>query len=135
MGRPLAHGKLWDLVCDEHMDRLVVVVGADHLRAEGVNISRRLSWERTAKELIWQMASNRTLIPLAECGNVVVRFGIDGAVHYHGRSSAIEPSLYYDPQVAEDGFYDRCPGRMAGLTSAFLTPRRPGPPIRNSGAS
>jgi hypothetical protein len=120
MGRPLAHGKLWDLVCDEHMDRLVVVVGADHLRADGVNISRRLSWERTAKELIWQMASNRTLIPLAECGNVVVRFGIDGAVHYHGRSSAIEPSLYYDPQVAEDGFYDRCPGRMAGLTSAFV---------------
>ena len=58
MDRPVASGPLWEHLRHQHGDRLVVVISADSLRATGVNISRRLSWERTAKDFVWQMACN-----------------------------------------------------------------------------
>src|SRR5262249_33571481 len=101
MGRPLAHGELWNKLRSRHADRLVVVVSADDLRAEGVQISRRLSWERTAKDFVWQLASNPALIALANCRHLVVRFGIDGAIHHRQAEGQFESRLYYDPAVVE----------------------------------
>lgn len=120
MSRPLYQGKLWELVRKAHCDRIVVVVSANDLRADGVNISRRLSWERTAKDFVWQIACNSSMIDLANSANLVVRFGIDGAIHYTRRDGRVESRLYYDPPVAEDGFRDDCPGEMLGFTSAFV---------------
>ena len=119
--RPLATGELWNQL-QIHAQRLVVVVSADDLRAEphGLNISRRLSWERTAKDFVWQTACNAHLMTLAACANLIVRFGIDGAIHYVRRGGQVSAQLYYDPLRAEDGFYDECPGKMVGLTSAFV---------------
>ncbi len=120
LSRPLFQGKLWDTVRKAHAERLVVVVRADDLRAEGVNISRRLSWERTATDFVWQMACNSRLISLAGVRHLVVTFGLDGAMHCTRRDGRIESRLYYDPAVVEDGFRDDCPGEMLGLTSAFV---------------
>jgi hypothetical protein len=120
MGRFLASGKLWDLLRQKHADRLIVVVDADDLRPVGVNISRRLSWERSAKDLVWQLACNAELTALANCGNLIVRFGLDGAVLYGRRGGRIETHLYYDPSVAEDGLAENCPGEMSGVGSAFI---------------
>jgi hypothetical protein len=120
ISRPLCEGKLWDLVRKAHADRLIVVVSADDLRADGVNISRRLSWERTAKDFVWQIACNSSIIDLTNCANLVVRFGIDGAIHYTRLAGRVISRLYYDPSVAEDGFRDDCKGEMIGFTSAFV---------------
>jgi hypothetical protein len=120
MSRPLSQGKLWEKVRKARADRLVVVVSANDLRAEGLKISRRLSWERTAMDFVWQIASNPRHVALANSANLVVRFGIDGAVHYTRSEGRVESRLYYDPAVAEDGFADDCPGEMAGFTSAFV---------------
>ena len=120
MSRPLATGKLWNHVCSAHSEKLVVVVSADDLRAGGVNISRCLSWEMTALDFVWQMASNPILLPLANCSNLVVRFGLEGAIHYKRKGSRIESRLYFDPTMIEDGFKDRYPGEMQGLSSAFV---------------
>jgi len=118
--RPLFQGKLWDTVRKAHTERLVVVVRADDLRADGVNISRRLSWEQTAADFVWQMTCNSRLISLANCVHLVVTFGLDGAIHYARHDDRIEARLYYDPTMIEDGFRDDCPGEMLGLTSAFV---------------
>ncbi|MCL5997202.1 MAG: hypothetical protein M1546_14275 [Chloroflexi bacterium] len=56
--------------------RLVVVFSADDLRAEGLSISRRLLWQRTAKDFVCQMACNPLLEWLANCDNVIVRFDL-----------------------------------------------------------
>jgi len=120
MSHTLATGKLWEQVRKNHSERLVVVISANDLREFGVNISRRLSWERTAQDFIWQMANNRAVKSLADCANLVVRFGIDGAIHYTNHGGFVESRLYYDPTVAEDGFRDVYPGGMQGLTSAFV---------------
>lgn len=120
MSRPLASGPLWDLVRDLHSHRMIVVVSADDLRSEGVKISRRLSWERTAKEFVWQLASNSTMYPLANCTNLIVRFGIDGAIHVRRTESGSESRLHFDPMAAEDGYRDEFPGDMIGYNSAFV---------------
>jgi len=120
--RPLAKGKLWDRVLECDPERLIVVVSANDLRSEpnGLNISRRLSWERTATDFVWQMACNAHLLTLANCANLVVRFGIDGAIHYTRREGESKARLYFDPALPEDGYCEDCPGEMLGLTAAFV---------------
>jgi hypothetical protein len=120
MSLPLASGKLWDHLRSFHSERLVVVVNADDLRASGVNISHGLSWERTALDFVWQMASNPILLPLANCSNLVVCFGLEGAIHCMRKANRGESRLYFDPAMLEEGFKDRYPGEMQGLSCAFV---------------
>lgn len=120
MSRPLMQGKLWDRVRQAHGERLLVVINANYLRSMGINISRQLSWERTACDFLWQMVSNRELAPLAACGHVVVRFGLDGAIHYQQKEKGPEVRLYYDPLHLEGSFNEKYPGTMFGLTNAFV---------------
>jgi hypothetical protein len=120
MSRPLAAGKLWNHVSSVHSKKLVVVINVEDLRATGVNISRCLSWEKTALDFVWQMASNPKLLPLANCSNLVVRFGLEGAIHYMRKGSRIESCLHFDPAMIEGEFKDKYPGEMQGLSSAFV---------------
>jgi len=119
MSRPLVSGRLFDELRKRHGGRLVLVLGADDLRREGVKISRRLSWERTATDLVWQMASNPALHPLNACAAVVVRFGVDGAILFTRSGGAFGAWLYYDPATGEDGSGEAWPGEMLGTGSAF----------------
>jgi hypothetical protein len=120
MSRPLSGGPLFDRVRLAHADRLVLVVNADDLRAEGVNISRRLSWERTAREFVWQMRHNPELQVFRDLPSLVVRLGLDGAIHYTGGPGRAVARLYYDPAGSEDGFRERHQGGMIGLTDVFI---------------
>jgi hypothetical protein len=120
MSRPLASGPLFQELSHSHADRLLVVIDADDLRREGANISRRLSWERTAKDFVWQMASNRRLATLASCRNLVVRFGLDGVIHRIVAGDRATTVLYYDPARIEGEFDDQHPGEMMGLGAAFF---------------
>ncbi len=120
LARPLG-GPLFQRVTERFPDALIVINAAD-LRAEGVDLSYRMSWERTARDFLWQMQHNPDLRPLAALRHLVVRFGLDGAIHYsgspEGRGSAAR--LYFDPGSAEDEFRDRHRGDMIGLTDAFV---------------
>ncbi|MGP8320485.1 MAG: hypothetical protein ACT6FD_06830, partial [Methanosarcinaceae archaeon] len=119
MHRPLASGDLWKHVSKDHSDRLVVIVTADDLRASGMNISRSLSWERTAKEFVWQMAYNAG-IGLTGCTNLVVRFGLEGAIHYTLVGDHATARLYFDPTMSEGDFTHNYPGKMQGISSVFV---------------
>jgi hypothetical protein len=119
MSRPLAQGELWEHLQRFHSERLVAVVTADDLRASGVNISRCLSWERTAMDFVWQTANNPRMLSLSNCANLVVRFGLEGAIHCTKKGGKVESRLYFDPSAIEDGLRDKCPGDMQGISSAF----------------
>ncbi len=96
-------------------DSLVVIVNADDLRAHGVQITPRLSWERTAQDLVRHLVGTGDLASLAVCPNLIIRFGREAVLHYrydHG-----DPTLYFEPSQAEG---DRDIGRhMIGLTTIF----------------
>jgi hypothetical protein len=120
MSRPLAQGKLWEHVFKSHSERLIVIVNADDLRSSGVNISRCLSWEKTALDFVWQMASNPKLMPFVNCSNLIVSFGLDGAIHYTRKNNGVASRLFFDPLTVEDGFKTKYPGEMQGLSSIFV---------------
>ena len=126
MARPLATGPMWEAArhgprgADGEVapDRLIVIVNADDLRAEGIALSRRLSWERTAEDFVQDLGGNGRLDTLSTCAHLIVRFDCDGVIHHRGRDGA-PPTLYFDPAHAEGEFIDAQGGRMVGMTAAF----------------
>jgi hypothetical protein len=51
MARPVARGDLWEHLHRNHVERLIVVMTVNDLRLTEVQISRELSWERTAQDI------------------------------------------------------------------------------------
>jgi hypothetical protein len=99
----------------------LLVISADDLRdTEGVQISQGLSWERTAKDFLFQMQHAPALQPLRHCPCVVVTVGWDGAIVYQPPRSREQATLHFDPQKIEGGFTAALPGGAFGTTSAFL---------------
>lgn len=120
MSCPLFEGKLWETIQKKHSDRTVLILDVDDLREMGVKISRRLSWERTAKDFVWQMASNQELLRVNSCAYIVVRFGLEGAILHTRRRGEVESRLFFDPIFGEDGYFEEYPGRMCGVEAAYV---------------
>lgn len=109
MTRPLATGPLWDIIrrgpLDPQgqpvIDNLAVIIDADDLRAEGISLSRSLSWEKTAEDFVRNLGSNGRLDTLVTCPNLIVRFGNEGVIHHRGRD-ATNPRLYFNSKGVEN---------------------------------
>ena len=119
LGRDISDNPLLQHLAHSRPDRLVVIVDADDLRAEGISISRCISWERTAREVVWQFQHNSDLHSLAALPSVVVRLGLEGAVHFTSTAESLSARLYYDPLLAEGQFCGTCEGGMIGSAEAF----------------
>jgi hypothetical protein len=126
--RPLPAGKgtnkLWDAVMANHAERCLVIVSVDDLRDRDAAISRGLSWERTALDVVWQLLHAAAFAPLRDCPHLVVRLGLDGALYWHCRKDKNgQPQHYawlvYDPAGIEGTGVCSFPGRMVGYASVF----------------
>jgi hypothetical protein len=129
MSWPLASGKLWKKVIDKHAHNLILIINANDLREEGVNISRKLSWERTIGDFMVKFPAYKDFDPFARCPNILIRFGLEGVIHCFNTPKETEGSskgigqiarLYYIPDQCEDENTDKTPGLMQGLTTAFV---------------
>lgn len=119
MSRPLITGALWDEVSKNSPDNLIMIINASDLRqTSGVHISKSLSWERTAKDFVFQLHRLDELKELQQCPYLIVLFGTDGAILHRGGENA-NATLIFDPSSLEGGFAARIDGRMMGLTSIF----------------
>ncbi len=119
MSWPFATGKLWEHVAARHNRKLVAVVGVNDLRLGGVHISRRLSWERTVRDFLWQFNHHSSLASLRQCAFLVVRFGVEGAILVCNHDDKREVFLFYDPELGEDDFGHLYPGSMLGIGTLF----------------
>ncbi|WP_176740976.1 hypothetical protein [Streptomyces agglomeratus] len=130
LGRPdmaQDNDPLWSRVSsDAHKDRLVVVTTVDDLRSnKGVEISRGLSWERTAEDCATALKGQKS--PLAELAHsaafIVVSFGPTGALLYDRQAATVGSqnpfTLIFDPQRLESSSDFRRQGKMWGYTSAL----------------
>lgn len=129
MSWPLASGKLWEKVIGKHAHNLVLIINADDLREEGVNISRKLSWERTICDFMIKFPAYKDFDCLARCPNILIRFGLEGVIHYFDMPENADGGakklrkishLYYIPDQCEDENAEKTPGLMQGLTTAFV---------------
>ncbi|MDF2675761.1 MAG: RyR protein [Bacillota bacterium] len=110
---------LWNHIEKNHLNKTIVVINADDLRSKGVNISKRLSWERTALDFVWQMNNNPNLVSLSKCNHLIIPFGVEGAIHYKNKGKS-ESELYFLTYEFEGGFIKEEQGKMYGLTSCFV---------------
>ncbi|KAL4971311.1 hypothetical protein BDW66DRAFT_30574 [Aspergillus desertorum] len=129
MTRPLCEGRVWEAIrrgpltgpepaTPDH-ERLIIVVDADDLRAEGINLSRGLSWEKTCEDFVERLGSVGRLMLLATCSHLVVQFGCAGVI-YHQGSRMSKPVLLFDPLSSEGGFLQTNLGQVPGLSEAFV---------------
>jgi len=74
-------------------------MNADDLRKIGTNISRSVSWEKSAIEFLWEIYHKEDLAEIKELNNVITRFKYEGAIHYRGKTD--RSKLYFDPVSGE----------------------------------
>lgn len=124
--RPVALDALWQRLLG-FADRLITVLHIDDLRLGEVDISRGLSWERTAQDLLWELVYSPRVNALAQCAHSVVSFGTAGALVL-SRAPAQAPGsrerpgcqLVFDPAVTERSWNGEHPGGMIGGRSVLV---------------
>jgi hypothetical protein len=124
---PLGTGEIWDAVRRgpyktkdlQDPEKLIVVLNADDLRAEGIELHHGLSWEKTCEDFVEKLGSKGQLDTLATCANLLVLFGCDGVIYHRGREMA-EPTLFFDPLGVEGRFYRQHIGSVPGVVEAFI---------------
>ena len=119
MNRPLAQGKLWETLVDRHAERMIVVSPINDLRRTAVQISRRLSWERTAQDVVWELTNNPQVNGLARCAAMIVSFNTAGAIYITWKDDHANASLLFDPLTMEDDFDQLYQGKMYGYTTCL----------------
>ena len=105
-GQVLA-GPLWKRAVPLYAERLIVVIPAWDLRGTKALVSRGLSWESTALDVVKEWHSNTNL---QKCAHVIVSFGAAGAIHLRSGSSP-PAQLYFDPQTMENQWEEDLGGK------------------------
>lgn len=121
MAQPVARGALWDYLNKHFSERLIVVMTVDDLRLSEVQISRELSWERTAQDLAWELVYNPRVNSLSQCAHVIVSFDTAGAILLSNSSPGNTRSskLIFDPAVVEGMWAQEHAGQMIGYTACL----------------
>ncbi|GFF40956.1 hypothetical protein IFM51744_04642 [Aspergillus udagawae] len=123
MTRPLVRGPIWDYIRRRNSSaqsteaELFVIVDANDLRAEGLDISRHLSWESTAQTFVKYATSTHWLHSLIFCPHLIVLFGCEGVIHC---KEGKESTLFFDPKNAEGDFASHYSRGMVDVTGAFI---------------
>jgi hypothetical protein len=116
MASPIAQGPLWEELYRQHADRLIVVIPVKDLRLTEVQISRDLSWERTAQDLFWELTHNLRISGLSQCAHVVISLNAAGALLLSKTPSGPRGTLIFDHRAMEGAWEARHPGSLIGYT-------------------
>ncbi len=120
MAKPVMQGRLWEYLISHHSEQLIVVMTADDLRSSQVQISRRLSWERTAQDMVWELLYNPKVNSLAQCGHVIVSFGTAGAILVVNNPKSVPQAvLFFDPKAMEGEWGQNHKGYMVGYNTCL----------------
>ncbi|MDR7079535.1 hypothetical protein J2Y03_004593 [Neobacillus niacini] len=119
VNHPTSESRLWNHIKKYKMENTIVVIDADDFRAQGVNISKSLSWERTAIDFAWQINNNPNIAFLAHCYHLIIHFGLEGAIYYQ-ENTQIKSQLFFLPYAFEGDFIKENQGNMYGLSSCFV---------------
>ncbi|MGD0795002.1 MAG: RyR domain-containing protein [Dehalococcoidales bacterium] len=120
IAKPVAQGKLWENLHRKYADRVIAILTAGDLRSSQVQISRQLSWERTAQDLVWELVHNPHVNTLAECKHVIVTFSTAGAILLSRKENFVtEATLFFDPYAMEGEWGRDHKGYIVGYNSCL----------------
>lgn len=119
LNNPNVSSALWKHLVETHIEKTIIIINSEDLRAKGVNISKSISWERTAQDFVWQLNNNPNLSFLAGCRHLLLTFGLEGVIYYNCNGGS-ESRLYFMPYEFEGDFSKEIQGSMYGYTSCFV---------------
>jgi hypothetical protein len=120
ISRPVAQGALWEKLIEIESDKLVMIATAQDLRRSAVQISQRISWERTAQDVAWELTYNPQVNALSRCHRVIISFDTAGAMLLSwGAKERVCATLFFDPLYIEGNWERDYPGAMIGSTSCL----------------
>lgn len=97
----IGESALWKEITRSCSENLVVIVPAEELRRREVRLSRGLSWEATAEDLVIELNRNPQLKPLLKARHLIVTFQSDGAFWLDNDPSGAKSLLVFDALRAE----------------------------------
>ncbi|MFF1441332.1 hypothetical protein [Streptomyces sp. NPDC058295] len=126
MSHEIASGDFWEWLHkrlvnpkDWVRERLIVTTAVARLRDKGAEISRDLSWQRSAYDLLTEF-SRPALRDLMDCPRLVVSFGPSGALVIDKSDYPAKRQLVYNHEVMEgDWLHSHGDGMMFGYGSVL----------------
>ncbi len=120
MAHPVAQGCLWETLIGQHAERLVVITTAQDLRANAIQISKNISWERTAQDALWELTYNPVINSLSRIACLIVSFDCAGAILLMMDSRQhVTARLLFDPYGMEGDWIRAYPGDMMGYNTCL----------------
>jgi hypothetical protein len=119
MSGPVAQGDLFREVSDKFKDRLIIAVSINDIRREEVGITKGLSWERTAQDLLLGLKFNPRMRNLMKCRHLIISFGSEGAIWLNIRGDKTENNLVFDPANLEFEWREQFEGSAFGTLSCL----------------
>jgi hypothetical protein len=119
MAKPVVKGPLWEHLLERAPDQLIILTTIDDLRQSEVQISRQLSWERTAQDILWELTHNPRVNGLSRCAHVIVSLGAAGAILLSKREKGPSAQLFFDARSMEGEWQNEHPGGMFGYTTCL----------------
>jgi hypothetical protein len=122
MASPLCKGKLFSQLTEKFKDELVIITSIGEIREEDVMISKGISWEQTALDLIYELQNNKSVTRLLKCRHLIVTIQSEGALYLEIRNEIIyKARIIFDPEF-QDGEWDNAKGlkgTVVGLMNCF----------------
>ena len=128
LGNDKEPNPLWAYLQEIHADRLVIHMTVDSLREKQIQISRGISWERTAQDLLWELRYRLFGQPLLakhttwRCAHVIVSMNSAAAFIYSPVKCELNEgraSLVFSPKTMEGEWEAGYPGKVIGSASCF----------------
>jgi hypothetical protein len=83
----------------KNIKNLIFIIDVDILRNMGAYITKSISWERTALNIVWQYSHNKTLSILKMAKMVIITCGFEGAIVFDNINAC--RTLWYNPLKME----------------------------------
>lgn len=121
---PILDNSLLLTMAEHWGQRLIVIVPVGDLRRDNIQISRGLSWERTAQDIEWEFNYNPRMKIFNRVFSLVVPLGLSGVWLSNSQAPGVPPAgesstLVYDPAGIEGDWEKYRPGILLGYTSCM----------------
>lgn len=119
MSSPIGQGDLFREVSTRHRDRLIILVSINDLRREEVGITKGLSWERTAVDLISSLKLSARINKLMKSRHLIINLGSEGVLWINNQASSPVYKLVFDPAYMERDWDKTVDGSAYGFMSCL----------------
>ncbi|MBU2651742.1 MAG: AAA family ATPase [Bacteroidetes bacterium] len=98
----VGNGKLFQTLSTEFKDILTIIVSVNEIRKEDVLISKGVSWEQTALDLVYELKYNSSIKMLLDCKHLIVNLQSEGVFYLEMKDREIwKCRLIFDPEFLE----------------------------------